>query len=84
MYMQKVYDVIGIGMGPSNLALAIAIHEHQEDMEALFWRKRTFRLASQYDDSRIRFRVSLPNPEKGNKTKIPIPSYSSMIFSGIN
>ncbi|PEF62588.1 lysine N(6)-hydroxylase/L-ornithine N(5)-oxygenase family protein [Bacillus cereus] len=40
MYRQKVYDVIGIGLGPSNLALAIAIHEHQEDMEALFFEKK--------------------------------------------
>ncbi|MGE6964177.1 lysine N(6)-hydroxylase/L-ornithine N(5)-oxygenase family protein [Bacillus thuringiensis] len=40
MRIQKVYDVIGIGLGPSNLALAITIHEHQEDMETLFFEKK--------------------------------------------
>ena len=38
---QKVYDLIGIGFGPSNLALAIAIQEESEReggeiLEALF------------------------------------------------
>jgi hypothetical protein len=56
--------------GPSNLALAIAIHEHQEDMEALFLEKK------EHFDWHPNMMIPgsdlgylLPNPEKGNKTK---------------
>ncbi|HSX98944.1 MAG TPA: SidA/IucD/PvdA family monooxygenase, partial [Streptomyces sp.] len=30
----SIYDVLGIGFGPSNLALAIALHEHSAEVGA--------------------------------------------------
>src|ERR1044071_9508045 len=33
MLMHPIYDVVGIGFGPSNLALAIALTEHNEQAE---------------------------------------------------
>lgn len=32
----RIHDLIGIGFGPSNLALAIALHEGQSPLDALF------------------------------------------------
>lgn len=32
----KIYDVIGIGFGPANLALATAIEEENNSMERIF------------------------------------------------
>src|ERR1041384_4867731 len=33
MLMHPIYDIVGIGFGPSNLALAIALTEHNEQAE---------------------------------------------------
>ncbi|QWI73091.1 SidA/IucD/PvdA family monooxygenase (plasmid) [Bacillus mycoides] len=40
MLNKNVYDVIGIGLGPSNLALAIAVDECEENITALFLEKK--------------------------------------------
>ncbi|MFN7053210.1 MAG: SidA/IucD/PvdA family monooxygenase, partial [Gemmobacter sp.] len=32
----RIHDLIGIGFGPSNLALAIALRERQSPLDALF------------------------------------------------
>lgn len=40
MEAMRVYDLIGIGFGPSNIALAIAIEELQPDLDAVFLEAR--------------------------------------------
>jgi L-ornithine N5-oxygenase len=37
---ETIHDLIGVGFGPSNLALAIALHERQSPVDALFLEAR--------------------------------------------
>jgi L-ornithine N5-monooxygenase len=37
---EPVYDLVGIGFGPSNLALAIAVEEHESPVAARFFEKQ--------------------------------------------
>ncbi|WP_433325945.1 lysine N(6)-hydroxylase/L-ornithine N(5)-oxygenase family protein [Spirillospora sp. CA-294931] len=37
---KHVHDLVGIGFGPSNLALAIALREHGEPIDAIFFEKQ--------------------------------------------
>ncbi len=41
MENEKTYDVIGIGFGPANIALAIGLEEIENDLEVLFLEKRS-------------------------------------------
>ncbi|MFE2179014.1 lysine N(6)-hydroxylase/L-ornithine N(5)-oxygenase family protein [Streptomyces sp. NPDC059455] len=36
----KTYDVVGIGFGPANLSLAIALEEHPDPVSAVFFERR--------------------------------------------
>ena len=40
--MRKVHDIIGIGFGPANIALAIALEECDPDCEVLFLERQRF------------------------------------------
>ncbi|TWP47310.1 lysine N(6)-hydroxylase/L-ornithine N(5)-oxygenase family protein [Lentzea tibetensis] len=40
MPSEPVHDLVGIGFGPSNLALAIAVHEHERPVTARFFEKQ--------------------------------------------
>jgi L-ornithine N5-monooxygenase len=68
--MSHIYDVIGVGYGPANMALAIAMDERQEAIDAVFveaadrprWQGEMLLPGSDIQHNAIRDLVSLRNP----------------------
>jgi L-ornithine N5-oxygenase len=68
--MSHIYDVIGVGYGPANMALAIAMDEGQETVDAVFveaaerprWQGEMLLPGSDIQHNAIRDLVSLRNP----------------------
>ena len=69
----RIYDLIGIGFGPSNLALAIALHERKSQIDALFlearssfaWHPGMMIPGADMQVSFLKDLVSLHNPTSG-------------------
>lgn len=69
----RIHDLIGIGFGPSNLALAIALHERKSPLDALFlearpafaWHPGMMISGADMQVSFLKDLVSLHNPASG-------------------
>ncbi|MDZ4395814.1 lysine N(6)-hydroxylase/L-ornithine N(5)-oxygenase family protein [Cypionkella sp.] len=69
----RIHDLIGIGFGPSNLALAIALHERKSPIDALFletqpsfsWHPGMMIPGADMQISFLKDLVSLHNPTSG-------------------
>lgn len=69
----RIHDLIGIGFGPSNLALAIALHERKSPLDALFlearprysWHPGMMIPGADMQVSFLKDLVSLHNPASG-------------------
>ncbi|MES2433996.1 MAG: SidA/IucD/PvdA family monooxygenase [Pseudomonadota bacterium] len=69
----RIHDLIGIGFGPSNLALAIALHERKSPLDAVFleaqpsfaWHPGMMIPGADMQVSFLKDLVSLHNPQSG-------------------
>lgn len=71
MFTEKVYDLVGVGFGPSNIALAITLEELQPDIDYVFlerraggyWQEEMLLHGSDIQNNPIRDLVTLRNPQ---------------------
>ena len=71
MYIDRVYDLVGVGFGPSNIALAIALEELQPDIDYVFlerrdggfWQEEMLLQGSDIQNNPLRDLVTLRNPQ---------------------